>query len=203
MSFLGRIITFFTPAIYLLTIIGCIYFHSISLWASFAWLVGMLYLAPLLCFRIHDHFFPLKKSKSFLDTPGYSPWWGSFQIQKIYYDLPFLESILRSSFLYSSWLRCWGSKIGNNVQFTPNIEIIDRSLVDIGDNVIFGHRVILGSHIVVPVKDRQCLFLGPVTIGKNAFLGAGTVIGPNCTVPEGSFVAPETRLALNQVYKSA
>jgi hypothetical protein len=173
----------------LLTIISFITFSKNPSFLSFLLIPCSLYIFPLASYRIHNVFFPLKKGKSIIDTSKYSSWWGGHQIQLIYYACPTLEALLRVvPGVFSLWLRLWGSKVGKGVYWTPNVEIDDRGLVEIGDNVVFGHKIEIISHIVGPKKGGLSLYSQNVKIGKDCFIGAGSRLGPGAEIESGTFL---------------
>ncbi|NET74012.1 MAG: acyl transferase, partial [Sphaerospermopsis sp. SIO1G2] len=136
---------------------------------------------------------------SYLIGKKYSPWWGSHQIQVIYIAIPLLESILRLiPGMFSLWLKLWGSKIGKNVYWTPSLEIADRSLLEIGDNVVIGHRVSISSHVIKPKKENLMLYVKKVKIGNNVFVGGGSMIAPGVVINDGQFIQVNTILLPNQ-----
>ncbi len=151
--------------------------------------IYFLYGFPVMAYRLHSWIYPLKDGISYLQGRDYSPWWGSHQFQVIYIAFPALETVLRLvPGLFSVWLRLWGAHIGQRVYWTPGLEIADRSLLSIGDSVVFGHRVGLYSHIIKPRRDNLMLYLKPITIGDHSFIGAGSYIGPGATVAVGSYL---------------
>ncbi len=161
------------------------------------------YLFPLVLFRVLQSFAPSTEGKKIIGRSGWSPWLVGFRIQSFYQAFPFLENILRTfPPIYSFWLRCWGSKIGKNVLWTPNIEVIDRDSLIIGDNVLFGHQVMLISHVIMPSQDGFQLYQKKIEIEDNCFIGAGTRIGPGCRVPKGSLMPVESRLKVNETFQS-
>jgi hypothetical protein len=87
--------------------------------------------------------------------------------------------------LFSLWLRAWGSTVGRAVYWTPGLEIADRSLLRIGDRVVFGHRVGLYAHLVAPKHGRLVLYVKRITIGSDVFVGAGTRMGPGVRIDDG------------------
>ena len=115
-------------------------------------------------------------------------------MQMIYAAVPAFEAFLR--FLpgvYSAWLRLWGSKVGKNVYWTPMVEIIDRHMLRIGDDVIFGHKVICTSHVVSRKDNGEfVLLLRPVRIGSGTFIGALSRLGPGVKIPAKSAVPYDT-----------
>ncbi len=156
------------------------------------------YLAPLAVFRSMNALFPLVEGGSYLDQKTYVPWLVSFRCQLLFYTFPALERPLTLfPALYSAWLRAWGSTIGKNILWNAHSLIGDRSLLTIGDNVFFGHAVLLSSHIIKPTRiGRPLMYLKRIEIGSNVFVGAMTRVGPgarigdNTVVPAGSDLYP-------------
>ena len=199
----ARVISFF-PAFQLLMIIGSFY-----LLINQSFLGGLLavtfciYFLPILCLYFHNYFFPYKEGKFLLNTKHYTFWWGIHQFQLLFISLPFLEGILRlCPGLYSFWLRLWGSKIGKNVYWTPSIEILDRTSLEIGSNVIIGHKVIFLPHVIMKTKSERglILVLKKIKIENNCFIGAGSRFGPGSIIKENSIVPVITDLKINEVF---
>jgi hypothetical protein len=158
-------------------------------------LLALLYVLPVVAFRLHQLVAPLRAGGSRLDGKTYVPWWGGHQIQLIYIAVPQLEAILRMvPGLYSLWLRAWGSRIGRRVHWTPQIEVTDRSLLDVGDGVIFGHRAVLFGHVIRHGKQHLLLYVRKVTIGEGAFVGAGSAISPGAVIRPGVRLDAEARV---------
>jgi len=165
-------------------------------------LVGVLYLAPVIAFRMHQALWPIAIGDTPIGERRYVPWWGAHQIQVLYIAVPQLEAILRViPGLYSAWLRLWGARVGKAVYWTPLIDIGDRSLLEIGDGVVFGHRATLYSHLISPKKGQLILFVKPICIGRGAFVGAGTVLGPGVLVHSGKLVPAGKIVYPNQEIK--
>ena len=118
-----------------------------------------------------------------LFSKEYYFWWLTFCCQIIYLRLPFLEEFLRLiPGLYSMWLRiCWGAKIGRLTFWAPGTRILERNLLEIGDNVIFAADTRLNGHVQTDSK----LLIAPIKIENNVVVGAyslltcGTVIKAN------------------------
>lgn len=147
----------------------------------------VLYLYPVMMFRLLNLFKPLREGRFDLSKPEYDPWWGSHQFQVMYYACPFLEGLLRiMPGCYSAWLRLWGAQIGKHVYWTPNIEVDDRSLIEIGDYVVMGHKVHMISHVILPFGDKLSLYVKKVSIGSGSFIGAGSRIGPGVKIEAGT-----------------
>ncbi len=171
---------------------------------SLAWSLAVLYLVPLAAYRLHEALAPLKPGVSFLDGEKYSTWWGGHAIQSVYVAFPFLEAALRLvPGAYSAWLRLWGSKIGRGVYWTPRVEVHDRALLDVGDGVVFGHKIELYGHTVKATKGaRLLLYVRKVTIGAGAFIGAGSRMAPGVVVEDGAAVPILTDLFPNKKFSA-
>jgi len=200
MTYWGRAITFF-PLFHISLIIGTgVLFICNPTWIAFLLVIFILYVFPLLIFRLHNKYIPLKEGKSRLDTPTYSPWWTAYHFQVLFNTFSCLEAFLRLiPGAYSFWLRRWGSKIGRNVQWTPLVEIVDRSLIEVGDRVIFGHKVIIVSHVITRKESGMTvLYLKKVRIGSNVFVGAGSRFGPGTVISPDQIIPFQTLLTINK-----
>lgn len=202
MTLLSQILLLF-PAIILLFIGGSlIYFaHSPGIFSALTILFS-LYGLPVFIYRLHQWIYPIKEGISYLQGKEYSPWWGSHQIQVIYIAIPALEAVLRLiPGVFSGWLRLWGAKIGQNVYWTPGLEIADRGLLEIGDRVVIGHRVGIYSHVIKPRKQDLMLYVKKVKIGNDVFIGAGSNLAPGVTIENGVYLPVTTNLYPNQKVK--
>jgi hypothetical protein len=175
------------PALWLLAVLACalllVMLPSLS---SLLLLAFMLYLLPVLCFRVHDAVWPLVEGRSRIDAPGYSPWWGGHQFQVMYSAFPALEAALRLvPGLYSAWLRLWGSRVGRGVYWTPLVEITDRSLLDVGDGAVFGNRAACYGHLIKRRGDAMILYVRRIRVGAGVLLGAGSRLGPGARIDDG------------------
>ena len=195
MTIWGKLAVLF-PAIHVSLIVWAIYgLIRTPLVVSFAIVIAVIYLLPVLLFRLHTFFFPLRKGITDLSQPTYSPWWTGHQMQMLFMAVPALESLLHLiPGLFSLWLRMWGSKIGQRVHWTPRVEIVDRSLIEIGDNAVMGHLSILCSHLVTPIDGRASLIIQKVRIGKRAVVGGKVGLGPGSIVNDGELVRFGTTL---------
>lgn len=199
MSVMGRVISFYPTMILSLS-------AATVFWLAYrpspiqpAALILIIYLLPPATLRIHEMFFPLREGLSKLSEPKYSPWWGAHQIQLIYIAVPQLEALLRVvPGLYSAWLRLWGSRVGRGVYWTPNVEITDRSRLEIGDRVVFGHKSKLLGHAIKPKGGAVILYLRAIKIGNDVFIGAGSRIGPGAVISDGAYLPVLSDVYVNQ-----
>lgn len=191
----GRLISLF-PLFYLCIVLMWIWkmFQNFTVYDPFI-LTGIIYLLPLILYRIHFVFFPFTDGYWVLSEKKYNPWWASHMFQYPFIALPWLESLIHFvPGLYSIWLRAWGSKIGKAVFWTPRVEVIDRGLIEVGDYAIFGHISALCSHMVADIDGKPALVIKTIKIGDKAFIGADSQLGPGATVPSRTKLKPKTRL---------
>ncbi|AVH73865.1 DapH/DapD/GlmU-related protein [Nostoc sp. 'Lobaria pulmonaria (5183) cyanobiont'] len=199
MTVISKIILFFPTFILLLTGAAIVYLayspNIFSILAVFLSIYGL----PVLVYRLHEWVYPVREGISYLQGKEYNPWWGSHQIQVIYIAIPALEALLRLiPGVFSCWLRLWGAKVGRDVYWTPGLEIADRSLLEIGDRVVIGHRVGIYSHIIKPRKQNLMLYVKKVKIGSNVFVGAGSNLAPGVVIDDGSYLPAASNLYPNQ-----
>jgi acetyltransferase-like isoleucine patch superfamily enzyme len=136
-----------------------------------------------------------------LDEKKFQPWLFSLRIQQIYLVFPQLERLL--FFLpgmYSAWLRAWGSKIGKSVFWTPGTIVNDRSLMDVGDFVIFGHNTYMSSHLLRVKNGKFFVYVKKIKIGSYTFVGAFTKMGPGTTIAQGSQIQVMSNFSVNQKF---
>ncbi len=203
MSAMGRVMSFYPALILSLSAALLLWFACEPSPVQPVVLILVVYLLPPITLRVHEMSFPLSEGLSKLSEPKYSHWWGAHQIQLIYIALPQLEALLRLvPGLYSAWLRLWGSRVGSKVHWTPNVEITDRSLLEIGDRVVFGHKCKLLGHAIKPKGGAVILYLRRIKIGSDAFIGAGSRIGPGAVISDGSYLPVLTDVYINQEIES-
>lgn len=186
------------------------FFHVIAIGIGAALMHGALvkaaviilgiYFVPPLLVRLLLMTRPLNTGSYRLDTPQFLRWWASAQGQILFCRFPFFEEILRLvPGLYSTWLRLWGAKIGRLTYWAPGVRLLDRSLLEIGDNVVFGVGVRLNPHVIADDESGVTqLHLGPVRIGDSCRIGgyslltAGTIVEPDQTLKAFSLSPPFT-----------
>ena len=88
----------------------------------------------------------------------------------------------------------WAGKFvhfGDNVYANFNLTLVDDTHIYVGSNTMFGPNVTLATagHPVLPeLREKQYQFNMPITIGKNCWIGAGTVILPGITIGDNSVI---------------
>ena len=121
-----------------------------------------------------------------IDVPSeaFFRWWTTWQLQAVFNRLPWIEEFLR--FIpgaYSAWLRLWGSNIGQLTLWSPGVRIFDRSLLDIGDDVVIGVDTrIIGHFGGLDADGRSTFTLGLITIGDRCIIGASALLSPGVSL---------------------
>jgi acetyltransferase-like isoleucine patch superfamily enzyme len=199
MTLAGRLISFYSTLILSLLMATIFWFAYYPSFIQPLLFLVILYIIPPVSLRLHQAILPITEKPVDLSKRKYSAWWGAHQIQVIYTAVPQLEALLRIiPGVYSVWLRLCGSRIGRNVYWTPNIEITDRSMLEIGDNVVFGHKCKLLGHAIKPTGKRMILYTRKITIGSDVFVGAGSRIGVGAVIADGVYLPILTDVYINQ-----
>ncbi|MCH8512402.1 MAG: hypothetical protein LAT83_12240 [Kiritimatiellae bacterium] len=149
--------------------------------------LAVLYLVPALTCRVILHFRPLPDGKLAMGSGPFFTWWVVANLQALFCRFPFLDELLRVfPGLYSAWLRLWGSKIGRLTYWAPGTRLYDRSMLAVGDDVVFGAGVRMSGHLIAREPDGVLrLTLGKVTVGDNAIVGGGSALAPGTEIAEG------------------
>ncbi len=88
----------------------------------------------------------------------------------------------------------WGGKnvhFGNNVYANFNLTLTDDTHIYVGDGTMFGPNVTVATagHPILPwMREKKYQYNAPVKIGKNVWIGAGSVILPGVTVGDNSVI---------------
>ena len=138
---------------------------------------------------------------------GGNLWLLYYQLQVLYTSFPAFERVLKLfPGLYSAWLRLWGSRVGKNVNWTAECQIVDRGHLDIGDRAFLGNRSYLSAHALKKTKDRYFLYVKGIKVGDDAMVsyaaqvGPGSVIGSRAHVSAGAHLYPNTKVADGETY---
>jgi hypothetical protein len=159
------------------------------------------YLVPLVLYRLVHALAPIREGRSVLKKGAWSSWFVSYRLQLIYGYVPFLENaLLAIPGLFNWWLRAWGSRVGRGVFWASTVQITDRGLLDIGNDVFFGTAIFMASHVVRRRNGKGVLYVKRVTIEPGCFIGAGCRLGPGSIVREGAVVPLLTDLYLREEY---
>ncbi len=196
----------YIPFLNVIIIVTLFTFTATGRWPRWTWCLApaWLLLVPPIMVRAILALRPLPKTEIVTGSASFIVWWITSQWQVIFNRLPMIEELIRLvPGLYSVWLRLWGARIGKFVYWTPGLRILDRSLLDLGDRVVFGASVTISPHFMLPVmsvnRARQLVLLAaPVRIGSDALVGAysillaGSWIGAGEITPGKRILAPFT-----------
>ncbi|WP_173238429.1 hypothetical protein [Legionella antarctica] len=94
---------------------------------------------------------------------------------------PILQSFNTLKFLY--W-RALGAKVSFQIMNAYDIDFVDCPLITIGKGVTLGSQVSVSCHSDV----GSLLYLAPVVIEDDAFIGMSTIIGPGTTIKRGAWI---------------
>lgn len=80
--------------------------------------------------------------------------------------------------------------VGRNVFFNSGCRLQDHGGIFVGDNVLFGHNVVLATldHDLDPAR-RSLLHCAPIHIGNDVWVGANATITKGVTVGDGAVIA--------------
>lgn len=182
--FLSRFTVLF-PGFYFI-FLGWLTFHSFGhpLWVIFA--IFHCYMSPLLVFRFFHVFMKLPNGRVDLNPKVIDGilWLVSYRVQLVHELFHFPEQFLRViPGAYSLWLSAWGSKMGKNILWAPNIHLYDRASLHFGSDIIVGSGVTISCHAVDRVEGRTVLYYKPIQVGDRVFIGANCVLGPGVVIP--------------------
>ena len=158
-------------------------------------LIFWIYLLPPFLYRLWVEVRGKNEGHFEIDSPEYITWWVGLQFQALYSRFTFLEEILKFvPMLYSGWLRLWGAKLGKAIYWSPQVLILDRGLVAIGDFVIIESGATIGDN---------CRLYGQVYVGKNVVIGSDSIvyagvkiyndcqIGERCILQSGAIIGSD------------
>jgi hypothetical protein len=188
----GRVALLALNTLPLLHVVGVVAFVIVPSWS---WTVrlstaaGILWLVPPLACRLLLMLCPLRDGCHSWGSATFWCWWTSLKLQTVFLRLPFLEELLRLvPGLYSAWMRLWGARVGRLTYWSPGVEITDRSLLDIGDDVVLGGKARLGAHVLRQAAGGPPeLLLGRIRIGHRSSIGAQSTLGPGVRLADDEF----------------
>ncbi len=88
----------------------------------------------------------------------------------------------------------WGGKnvyMGKGVYVNFNLTLVDDADIIIGDKVMIGPNVTIATagHPILPVlREKGLQYNKPVHIGRNVWIGAGSIILPGVTIGDNSVI---------------
>ena len=122
---------------------------------------------------------------------------GRYRIYDTYYLRWWFVDICRKLFLRGIWgcnqtmlnlyYRMLGAKIGKNARISPDADIAEYDLVEIGENAAIEYATVRGFGL-----DNGSMLLGRVRIGSNGSAGIKSIVAPNTEVSDECHLAPGT-----------
>jgi hypothetical protein len=172
-----------------------------SIWTTLL-VAAVIYIAPPLVLRVMFRWAPQKLGVSMLDDRKFSSWQAANHIQAFYDALPQLESLLRViPGFYSMWLRLWGSRVGYGVEWPVRMDVLDRNLMDIGNRVVFSHKVVLSAHCRNKMETQTSrILVREVHVGSHAFIGTGARLDAGAAIPSNASVPEHAVIGVNMTF---
>jgi len=168
-------------------IIGAAFLLPVNWIARAGMAMALLYLAPPLLSRTIRVVSQVQEGRTEFGGRNFVRWWCLLQLQGIFNRFPAFEEFLRIvPGLYSLWLRLWGAKIGRLTYWAPGTAILDRSFIEIGDDVVFGAGVRLNPHVLARNEaGKNELLLATIKIGAGAIIGGYSLLTAGTEIPAG------------------
>jgi acetyltransferase-like isoleucine patch superfamily enzyme len=88
--------------------------------------------------------------------------------------------------------------VGKNVFFAPQVTVMDRSHLDLGDGCFIGNRAYLSPHVVRIKNGKTLVYFKTIRVGRGAFIGFDARIGPGVTIGSGVSVPAGANLYPNE-----
>ena len=194
----------FYPSIHFILVFSFA-FMSLTAQNKSTWMIGLVFVAYFLSPLIWRGFlirFGLPEGYATIGKKAEKGnlWLVSYQLQQLYNSFHFFETALKIfPGLYSCWLRLWGAKIGEKVNWTPGSKIVDRSHIEIGDKCLIGNLSYLSSHALKKKGNTYFLYLKKIKIQAQSVVSYHTTVSPGVIMKEGSFLAAGGVLYPNKV----
>ncbi|MBK8478390.1 MAG: hypothetical protein IPL39_19520 [Opitutaceae bacterium] len=159
-------------------------------WAPWHWRLAagtaMLYLLPPLLAGAVRIPAPVPVGRTLVSTNAFVVC-GLWPTCRCFLPTPFLEELLRLiPGVYSLWLRLWGARIGRLTYWGAGLQILDRSFLKIGDDVVFGAAVRLNPHVLQRNEQGAMeLLLAPIVIEDRAIVGGYSLLTAGTEIAAG------------------
>lgn len=166
-------------------------------------LVFWIYLVPPLFVRVLYFIFGRPEGRLTEVQQAYWVWYFGMQAQAIFLRFRFLEEILRTvPLVYSNWLRLWGAKIGKAVYWSPQVTVVDRTHLEVGDYVIVGYGAGMTAHHLNRDGVQEELILSAPRVEDHVVLGGLSGLTPGSVVCEGETLPSTMGLAPFYVWRN-
>ena len=177
----------FIPLMHIATVVFVVLFFPLSWFGRALTGAAALYLLPPACAFVVRRTTSIPEGKIAFGSKPFFAWWVLLQLQMIFSRLPALEELLRLvPGAYSAWLRLWGARIGRLTFWSPGSRLLDRSFLEVGNNVIFGAGVRVNPHVFAKNSAGEFeLLLGTVRIGDRAQVGGYSLLTAGAEIAAG------------------
>ncbi|HEY2920449.1 MAG TPA: hypothetical protein VGK77_15805 [Candidatus Binatia bacterium] len=168
----------FIPLVHIAVVVFSVFFISLSWLPRALFGAAALYLLPPAVAFVVRKLCRICEGRIAFGSKAFFAWWTLLQLQVIFCRLPALEELLRLvPGGYSAWLRLWGARIGRLTFWSPGTLILDRSYLQVGDDVVFGAGVRVNPHVFAKNSAGGFeLLLGTVKIGDRARIGGYSLL---------------------------
>ncbi len=195
MLLLRRALGLFPVAALLLGIAGLNAFVTEPTFSSLLLFLAAVYGVPVAVFRTLEAWVPLRGRVGSAAEPEPFAHWAAQKTQALFNAVPLLEALMRLwPGLYSAWLRAWGSHVGARVRWPLWLKVSDRSLLDVGDDVVVESSVELIAHEWVSRNGVDVVEIKRIALRSHARIGAQVLIGAGVTVGEGARIGAGAQL---------
>ena len=92
--------------------------------------------------------------------------------------------------LYANW-GVKNCRFGSNIYANYGLTLVDDEEISVGDNTMIGPGVVISSagHPVLPeLREKGYQYNLPVRIGRNCWIGSGTIINPGVSVGDNTVI---------------
>lgn len=162
-----------------------------TLWRTPALALAVLYLLPPIAARVLISVAGKPEGKLTVGSRPFLVWWTLACLQTLYVRLPILEELLKFlPFVYSNWLRLWGSRIGKMVYWAPGVTLLDRSYLEVGDRTVVG----VGCKLCPHYRKDDLLVLAPIVLGEESQVGGYVLLTPGVVVSPGENIPATLRI---------
>jgi FkbH-like protein len=178
------------------------------------WLIGYLLLSALVC-RQMGRRFPKPRYASFtaIPTRGPKPDVGlltaliCYRRAAIIHTLPLVSLLDQAEILRRLVLRAHSPSLHLGARTTIWGQIHDPDITHLGDGVVVGAGAVISAHTLAPRPDGALVYTSePVIVRNRATIGAqarvplGCVIGEDAIIEAGAVLAPFTRVGAGEVW---
>lgn len=190
------LIAWLTVAFFLKTTFSTAYFIP-----SLVGIPLVLVITFLVAVRIFRLFIPKMKPGIYKMglSKGFAAWYLTLCLGhgvRIFGLTPFFFTFYITKFLY--W-RAMGAKVSLNINSSLFLTLVDYPLITIEGGCSFGAYTHVACHTFLGDK----LYLAPVNIGKNVYIGMNTTIGPKSKIGDNCWIGLNNKIMQDTIPASS